>query len=140
MRAISCPMSVAIYNRYINGVDRGNQLRNYYKVRLKSTKYYIFWFLFDMAITNSFILTSFVPFSTTTLTAHSLKSFRLTLSAQLIGQYNSRRRLRQQPSPSSLLSSSPFTTDTVQPTPLAQPLHQPTHSRSQQCVYCHILP
>ena len=138
VRTISCPMSVAIYNRYMNGVDRGDQLRNYYKVRLKSTKYYkyIFWFLFDTAITNSFILTSFVPFSTTTLTAHSLKNFRLALSAQLIGHYNSRRRLRQQPS-SSLLSSSPFTTDNVQPTPLAQPLHLPTHSRSKQCVYCH---
>ena len=96
--------------------------------------------LLDMVITNSFILTSFVPFSTTTLTAHSLKSFRLTLSAQLIGQYNSRRRLRQQPSSASLLSSSPFTTDTVQPTPLAQPLHLPTHSRSKQCVYCRVPP
>ena len=91
--------------------------------------------LLDMVITNSFTLTSFVPFSTTTLTAHYLKSFRPTLSAQLIGQYNSRRRLRQQPTSASLLSSSLFTTDTVQPTPLAQPLHLPTHSRSKQCVY-----
>ena len=43
----------------MGGVDQNDQLRGYYNVRLKCRKYYkyIFWFLFDLAITNSYILT-----------------------------------------------------------------------------------
>ena len=50
----SCPQAVYLYNRYMGGVDRNDQLRGYYQVRLKGRKYYkyIFWFLFDLAITN----------------------------------------------------------------------------------------
>ena len=54
----SCPHSVSKYNRYMGGVDRNDQLRSYYHVRLKSRKHYkyIFWFLFDLSITNAYIL------------------------------------------------------------------------------------
>ena len=42
----------------MGGVDRGNQLRQYYHVRFKSHKLYkyVFWFLFDVSITNSYDL------------------------------------------------------------------------------------
>lgn len=46
---------------------------------------YIFWFLFDVAITNSFILCK--EFSTL-----NVKAFRVELVKQLIGNYNSRKR------------------------------------------------
>ena len=44
----------------MGGVDRNDQIRGYYHVRLKTKKYYkyIFWFLFDLTITNSYILSS----------------------------------------------------------------------------------
>ena len=41
---VTCPQAVA------SGVDKGDQPRNYYRVRLKSSKYckYIFWLLLGM--------------------------------------------------------------------------------------------
>ena len=37
---IPCPQSVQIYNKYMGGVDRNDQLHQYYRVRLKGRKYY----------------------------------------------------------------------------------------------------
>ena len=102
---VACPEVVPVYNRYMSGVDKGDQLRGYYRVRLKCMKYYkyIFWFLFDIdvSITNAFILSSYVP---TTTSKHTLKKFRLMLATQLIGNYNSRRRAGR---PSSNATSHP---------------------------------
>ena len=86
-----CPLSVSIYNKYMGGVDNNDQLRGYYHVRLKCRKYYkyIFWFLFDLAITNSFILCK----QHTDLRVDSLKAFRADLAKQLIADYCSRKRL-----------------------------------------------
>ena len=51
----------------MGGVDKGAQLHSYYRVRLKSRKYYkyTFWFLFDVAITNAYILSNYTPTTTT---------------------------------------------------------------------------
>ena len=53
---VPCPLPVSQYNRFMRGVDRGDQLRGYYKTKTKCRKMYkyIFWFLFDMVITNSY--------------------------------------------------------------------------------------
>ena len=53
-----CPPAIAEYNRKMGEVDNNDQLRGYYHVCLKCRKYYkyIFWFLFDLMVTNSFIL------------------------------------------------------------------------------------
>ena len=55
---VPCPSSISEYNTYMRGVDRGDQIRGYYKTRTKCRKFYkyIFWFLFDTAITNSYVL------------------------------------------------------------------------------------
>ena len=55
---VTCPLCIALYNRYMGGVDHNDQR---YHVRLKNMKCYkyIFWFLFDVSITNAFILSSF---------------------------------------------------------------------------------
>jgi len=54
---VQCPEFVVLYNKYMDGVDKGDQLRQYYSVRTKSKKMYkyIFWFLFDVTIMNAFI-------------------------------------------------------------------------------------
>ena len=72
------------------GVDHNDQLCGYYHVRLKCRKYYkyIFWFLFDLAITNSYILCRLH----TDLQMDSLKSFRTVLAKELIDDYSSRKR------------------------------------------------
>ena len=53
-----CPSSIALYNRFMGGVDHYDQLRGYYNTPIKCRKYckYIFWFLVDVAIVNAFIL------------------------------------------------------------------------------------
>ena len=89
-QSYSCPTSVALYNQNMGGVDHNDQLRGYYHVRLKCRKYYkyIFWFLFDVAVTNSFILCR----QHTDLHITSTKDFRATLAKELIGGYCSRKR------------------------------------------------
>ena len=69
-------------------------MRQYYRVRTKCTKYYkyIFWFVFDVAVTNAFILSLFTP-TTIPITKQRLKAFRLQLADRLIGNYNTRKRL-----------------------------------------------
>ena len=51
---VSCPDNIIHYNKYMGGVDRGDQLRGYYLCRTNSRKFYkfIFYFLFDVAVTN----------------------------------------------------------------------------------------
>ena len=87
---IQCPEGVQLYNLFMAGVDKNDQLRGYYAVRTKSTKIYkyIFWFIFDVAIVNAFILYQRVPTVGKKLT---LKEFCVELAKQMIGTYNSRK-------------------------------------------------
>ena len=73
----------------MGGVDHNDQLRGYYHVRLKCRKFYkyIVWFLFDVAIVNSFILCKHF----THLGITDLKTFRTELAKSLIGSYCSRK-------------------------------------------------
>ena len=94
---VPCPLEVISYNSYMGGVDRGDQLRQYYDVRYKCHKYYkyIFWFLFDTSITNAFILLNHSKQN------YTIKNFRIELAKALLGNYNSRkRRSIDGPSPS----------------------------------------
>ena len=95
---VQCTDAVVLYNQYMGGVDKGDQMRQYYRVRMRCTKYYkyIFWFLFDVAITNSHILSLFTPTSLP-VTHQRLKAFRLKLADQLVGNYNTRKRLGHPP-------------------------------------------
>ena len=89
--SVPCPQSIISYNTYMGGVDRGDQLRGYYRCRIKSRKFYkyIFYFLLDVAITNAFIL---IKHHTPNGSKVSIKNFRVNLATQLIGEYCSRRR------------------------------------------------
>jgi len=88
---VQSPDAVVKYNKYMGGVDRNDQLRKYYGVRLKSRKNYkyIFWFMLDVAITNAFILLS--KYSPISAKLQCLKEFRTELARSLIGEYNSRK-------------------------------------------------
>ena len=87
---LSCP--TAMYNRHMAGVDKGDQLRCYYRLRLKFMKNYkyIFFFLLDTAITNAYIL--YNNFSSTDKKLKQ-KGFRLSLAQQLNGQYCGRMHI-----------------------------------------------
>ena len=89
---VPCVESMA-YNRFMGGVDRNDQLRGYYHVRLKCRKFYkyIFWFLFDVAVTNSYILfRQYVESPESSIS--DLKTFRVELARNLIADYCSRKR------------------------------------------------
>ena len=89
--SVPCPEAILTYNRSMGGVDKGDQLRGYYNCRVKSRKFYkyIFYFLFDVAITNAFILYKNFRSSPTYTT---IKKFRMQLARELIGDYSTRRR------------------------------------------------
>jgi hypothetical protein len=86
---VRCPTTITAYTQCMHGVDYNDQMRQYYAVPTKCRKYYkyIFWFLFELASTNSYILMK--QFTPTTMT---LRDFRESLAKTLIGSYNSRKR------------------------------------------------
>ena len=109
----------------LSGVDESDQLRGYYPVRTKSTKCYkyIFWFLFDVAIINAFILFQRVP---TVGKKMKLKDFRVALPKLLIGSYNSRKYRGR---PSTQHSSSSRRRKMHLP-------HYPTRTSQGRCRHC----
>ena len=131
---VNCPLAIAHYNKYMGGVDKSDQLRGYYHVRLKSGKNYehIFWFLFDVAITNSFLLSQFSP-TTKSKSSQSYKQYRLDLAHQLIGSYNNRKRIGRPVTKEIVPSQRPPTITTA---------HFPSYRKRKRCVYCkeHINP
>ena len=84
--SVPCPQSIISCNSYMGGVDRGDQLCGYYSCKIKSRKFYkyIFFFLFDVAITNAYILhKNYTPEPK----PRNMKEFRLRLATGLIGDY-----------------------------------------------------
>ena len=121
---VAAPMSVVQYNKYMGGVDQNDQLRGYYHVRLKSRKYYkyIFWFMFEVAITNALILCT----NHTDLGIKDSKTFRVMLAKSLISDYCSHKR-----------SSRPI----IQPTSKRFcPDHFPVRGsdKNHRCHYCQV--
>ena len=132
---VDCPSSIVAYNKYMGGVDRGDQLRSYYHVRLKSRKFYkyVFWFLFDVVVTNSYVLSRYaITTNPAPISKQSLKNFRLKLASQLIGSYCSRVRLgRRRLHP---LPPQPSTGEPSQQRALLS--HLPHKAKSTRCLYC----
>ena len=129
---VSCPSAILTNTKYMRGVDLGDQLRKYYSVRLKCNKNYkyIFWFLFDVCVTNAFILSKLCTLPTSIPTSKEerrLKAFRVRLANNLIGTYNSRQRAGRRSS-----------RVVPEPTPVLPPFHSPHHHDRQRCVYCRV--
>ena len=90
-KEVPCPIACVEYNKYMGGVDRGEQLRGYHQSNFKSRKLYkyIANFLFGVAVTNSFIFFRLKNSGQKTC----IKSFREKLALQLIGNYCSRQKV-----------------------------------------------
>ena len=99
---VRCPSALAKYQQFMGGVDRNDQLRQYYQVPTKCRKFYryIFWFLFEAAVTNSFILHS----NYSTALHQPLKEYRLELAKGLVGDFHSNKRHNRHPSPPTSLT------------------------------------
>ena len=87
---VPCPVACVDYNKYMGGVDWGDQLRAYYATKIKSRKFYkyIVNFLLGVALTNAYILHQQSHPSSKV----SVKKFQEVLATQLIGEYSSRRK------------------------------------------------
>ena len=105
-KTFPCPHSITTYNKYMGGVDRNDQLREYYHVRLKSHKYYkyLFWIVFDIAITNTFVLAKANPIMKDK--TKSMKAHRTALAQQLLVGYCSRKNIKRIIIPSEVMVSS----------------------------------
>ena len=87
--AVQKPVVVDLYNRSMGGVDRADQLREYYSVGRSCYKWYryIFWFLIDVSICNAFVLCNYDRLSQGLGKVRQLK-FRTSLAKQLIGGFS----------------------------------------------------
>ena len=138
---VKCTDAVMLYNKYMSGVDKGDQLRQYYHVRMRCFKNYkyIFWFLFDVTITNSYILSLFSP-TQMPLSHQRHKMFQLQLAEQLVGDYNTWNRLgRPHSKPSHPPPALPCQHDGgPQQSQISRTaLHFPSHlQKKRKCVYC----
>lgn len=101
VKNVTCPMSVKLYNAYMNGVDHADQLRSTYNIARKSLKWWNYLFLYDVRIVNSFILMRESP-------NHGLRTknnrvrtriqleFRMKLANQLIGLFSMKRERKSE--------------------------------------------
>ena len=89
-RQIPKPSVIDMYNKAMGGVDRADQLREYYSVGRSSYKWYryIFWYLIDISICNAFILCNYHRLEQGMGKVSQLK-FRSILAKQLIGGFSS---------------------------------------------------
>ena len=82
-RLVNCPQLIAKYNQKMGGVDRNDQLRQYYFLNSRGYKayMYILYFVTDVVITNTYLLQTFLP----TFPFKMIKDFCLKLDHLLIG-------------------------------------------------------
>lgn len=122
---VNCPTLIHQYNQYMGGVDRGDQFRRYYELRMKSRKFYkyIFWFLVEVCMLNSYIIYQFSPSIGKPLI--HFKDFRVQLAKLLIGNFNGRKKRGR---PVRILPA---------PTPKKPNLaHFPTKTTKGRCAHC----
>lgn len=96
---------ISEYNKNMNGVDLADQLRNSYPTFRKARKWwtYVFWFLFDVAVCNGYIMMrESVNHEMKTkggkVKQRTLLSFKMALAKALIGSFRCVRKRSLPPS------------------------------------------
>ena len=87
------PIAISQYTKNFNGVDKNNQLRQYYKIATKARKWwkYLFWFVLDVTAINAYLLYAEAP-GGPRQKRMSRKDFHLAVAKGLINGYTSRKR------------------------------------------------
>lgn len=123
---VPCPRSVPEYNDHMNGVDISDQLRTQYSTYRKSKKWwqYLFWFCFDLAMSNAFILMKESPNHIQHTRNGGIKSltlldYRKSVAKSLIGNFRVVRKRQLPP--------------TADPTGTA---HWPIAAPKARCRWC----
>ena len=102
----ACPPCLPDYQRYMRGVDRGDQLEGYYNSGRRSVKWWkrVFTYIVEASILNAYVLDAYRPpldddsdsdDSSTRPPYHCRDSlhFRLSLASGLIGDFSNRQRV-----------------------------------------------
>ncbi|CAC5420394.1 unnamed protein product [Mytilus coruscus] len=99
---VASPSVVQNYNVKMNGVDKADQTRTEYPTYRMCKRWwtYIFYFLLDLSIANSFILMKESPnhnlkTNTGKNKVRSLLSFRMNLAKQLTGNFRGSRKRKR---------------------------------------------
>ena len=109
----TCPVAVKLYNQNMGGVDLADQLRKAYTCSRKSkSRWYmcLFWFFYDVAIQNSYILfcespNHDLPRYISGRSKYTHLEYRRDLAKQLIATFTNRKhvgRPKKRPSKSSV--------------------------------------
>ena len=98
---VPCPRSVKEYNENMGGVDLNDALRVEYPMARMTRCWwlYLFYFLFDLAVANSFILMKEsanhkIYKKNGAEKSRKLLNYRMNVSKQLIGNYRESRKKR----------------------------------------------
>lgn len=98
-KEVPAPSVIQHYNNNMNGVDVADQLRTEYCTYRTSKKWwrYLFWFLFDVAVTNGFVMMRESAghqqrSKNNRVKARTVVDFRTNLAKQLIGDYTDNER------------------------------------------------
>lgn len=88
------PLNVKMYNRYMNGVDRHDQLQTQYMVGRFSNKAwkYLLWFFVNAGIVNAWIIYQEISTRVVSKKWYSHIDFRVEVAKGLIANYSSRKR------------------------------------------------
>ena len=87
------PIAIQDYTNNFNAVDKNDQLRSYYGIANKAVKWwkYMFWFICDVTLINSFILYRDAPGGPRPKPLSHL-DFHLDVALALINGFSSRKR------------------------------------------------
>lgn len=94
---MSAPSVSELYNKYMFGIDLGDQKRMQYSTCRKAKKWYLYWFCFDLAIVNTLICMQESPnYKLLTKTNKEKRrtqvDFRMALAQQMIEAFRGSRR------------------------------------------------
>ena len=125
-RKYAAPLAITSYKKNMAAEDKGDQSRGYYHCRIKSRQFYkyIYYFLFDVTITNAFIL----YWGWSGATKITIQQFRIQLAKELIGGYCIRYRTGYN---GSLIKSHPFSHF-----PMKITATSPGQRNRGRCTYC----
>lgn len=92
---VTCPQLVQVYNVYMGGVDRLDSMLGYYRIKIRSKKWYlrIFFHLVDLTVVNAWIL-----WRTSSGKYMPLKEFKSSVALELCKAGKDIARKRGRPS------------------------------------------
>ena len=120
-----------LYNNSMGGVDRSDQLRSYCSACRPSKKWYkyLFWFIFDLSLVNSFII---FKENVQRRGQRTLVDFRFVLAKQLIAGFSSRAENRKRTMKAAALEA----TTTPENATEHFIIRREGNTRKRHCVQC----